>query len=144
MNTTVNTSLSWTPQPAAQTSLDGHRVAASTKLHTGGVKKTTSIKGNAQASRQQKAYDVARQFETFFVRLMVENFRKAQLSEDGGMFGKSVGSNTYQHWFDQHMSEHLAKNSTIGIADTLIRDFRRLGELPKQEQEPARRITHVA
>ena len=60
------------------------------------------------------------------------------------MFGKSVGSGTYQAWFDQHMSEHLATNSNIGIADTLIRDFRRFGELPKQEQEPARRITHVA
>lgn len=108
----------------------------------------TKVNGSQDAEELQKALDVARQFEEFFVRMMVQSFRKAQLSDEGGMFGNSVGSSTYEQWFDQHMSEHLAKNSGIGIADTLIRDFQRLGVLPKAEHgtktTQAKGVNHVA
>jgi Rod binding domain-containing protein len=91
------------------------------------------VNGDKDATHHQQALEVAQQFEEIFVTMMVQSFRKAQLSDEGGLFGSSVGSNTYEQWFDQHMSSHLAKNSSIGIADTLIRDFRRLGALPKEE-----------
>lgn len=105
----------------------------------------TKVNGSQDAEELQKALDVARQFEEFFVRMMVQSFRKAQLSDEGGMFGNSVGSSTYEQWFDQHMSEHLAKNSGIGIAASLIRTLRRHGELPMAEQTTDKPgVIHVA
>ncbi len=86
--------------------------------------------------KQLQAVQVARQFEEIFVRMMVQSFRESCLGDEGGMFGTSVGSGTYEQWFDQHMSSHLARNSNIGIAEALIRDFQRLGELAKGEGAP--------
>ncbi len=121
-----------------------------TRIGTAGdpFAKVNGVNGDRDATRHQQALEVAHQFEEIFVTMMVQSFRKAQLSDGGGMFGSSVGSSTYEQWFDQHMSEHLAKNSGIGIADTLIRDFQRLGVLPKAEQytktTQAKGVNHVA
>jgi len=108
----------------------------------------TKVSADKDASKHQEALRVANQFEEIFVGMMVQSFRKSQLSDEGGMFGGGVGSSTYEQWFDQHMSTHLAKNSSIGIADSLIRDFRRLGVLPKPEHNTKPTLTtganHVA
>jgi Rod binding domain-containing protein len=103
------------------------------------INNTTPV-GTAEAQRQAQALKVAQQFEEIFVGLMVQSLRKSQLGNDGGMFGSSVGSNTYEQWFDKHMSEHITKTTSIGIRDTLIREFRRNGELPPAGKE----INHVA
>lgn len=112
------------------------------------INQTQKLGSVTAEQRQLKAIETAHQFEAIFTQMMVQSFRKAQLSDDGGMFGSSVGSSTYEHWFDQHMSAHLAKNSGIGIADTLIRDFQRLGVLPKAEHgtktTQAKGVNHVA
>jgi peptidoglycan hydrolase FlgJ len=99
----------------------------------------TKLGEDKNAEKYQRAIKVAHQFEEIFLNMMVQSFRKSQLDDSGGMFGNSPGSSTYEEWFDEHMSAHLAKSTTIGIADTLIRDFRRLGELPKAEG-----VDHVA
>ena len=108
----------------------------------------TKVSADKAADKHQEALRVARQFEEIFVGMMVQSFRKSQLNDEGGMFGSGVGSSTYEQWFDQHMSTHLAKNSSIGIADTLIRDFRRLGVLPKAGHDtkptPTTGVNHVA
>lgn len=103
------------------------------------VDNTTPI-NTAEAEKHARALKVAQQFEEIFVGLMVESLRKSQLTDGGSMFGSSVGSNTYEQWFDQHMSEHLAKTTSIGIRETLVREFQRTGELPPKDKG----VNHVA
>ena len=95
-----------------------------------------------EAQKHAQALKVAEQFEEIFVGLMVESLRKSQLTDGGSMFGSGVGSNTYEQWFDKHMSEHLAHTTSIGIRETLIREFQRTGELPDPAKDKG--VNHVA
>ena len=109
------------------------------------INQTQQLASVTAVQKQQKAIETAHQFEAIFTQMMVQSFRKGQLSDEGGMFGDSVGSDTYEQWFDEHMSKHLAKNSGIGIAESLIRTLRRHGELPMAEQTTDKPgVTHVA
>ncbi len=114
------------------------------------INQTHQIASVTAAQKPQKALEVAHQFEEIFTKMMVQSFRKAQLSDEGGMFGDSVGSDTYEQWFDEHMARYLGKTNGIGIADTLIRDLRRHGELPEIEPGAQKKgtqtmgVTHVA
>ncbi len=99
------------------------------------INQTQQIAPDQDAQKHQKALEVAHQFEEIFTKMMVQSFRKAQLDDEGGMFGDSVGSDTYEQWFDEHMARHLTKTNDIGIADSLIRDLRRHGELPAEETD---------
>ena len=140
---TVNTSLTG----SVNTSLTGSVNTSLAESVNTRVTKSVNTKltnRDSDAETRKKAIEVAHLFEEFFVQMMVESFRKSQLSEDDGMFGKSVGSNTYEQWFDQHMSKHIAKSSSIGIAATLIRDFQRLGQMPPEKGSENGKVNHVA
>lgn len=94
-----------------------------------------------QKARQQ-AERTAEQFESIFVRTMVQSLRQsATLGGEGGMFGSGAGSDTYTDWFDQNLAERLGAEGGIGIKATLLRDMERRGDLKpltgKAGAEPA-------
>ena len=35
--------------------------------------------------------------------------------------------------FDDHMSEHLSSSGGVGLADTLLRDWERIGQIPDKD-----------
>ena len=88
--------------------------------------------------RRTEAFEVARKFEEFFAREMVKSFRESSMvGEEGGLFGKGVGSDTYTDWFDEHMAHHVSDTGRIGIAETLMRDMERYNGLPTQQEAQA-------
>jgi len=85
--------------------------------------------GPAQKARQH-AEKVADQFETIFVRTMVQSLRlSATYGGESGMFGSGPGSDTYADWFDQNVAEHISSSSQVGIKHQLMADFEKSGEL---------------
>jgi Rod binding domain-containing protein len=78
-----------------------------------------------------RAHRVAEHFEAIFVQQMVTNMREStDLAGEGGMFGSGPGSSTYAQWFDTYMSEHLAATGEIGVADAILAQLERTGQLP--------------
>ncbi|MFK7886249.1 MAG: flagellar assembly peptidoglycan hydrolase FlgJ [Gammaproteobacteria bacterium] len=64
--------------------------------------------------------EVAHQFEALFTQMLMKNMRSASLGE-GAM--DSEQGKFYRDMFDQEMSSALSKNSGLGIADMLLRQF---------------------
>ena len=83
----------------------------------------------APATIRQRAVDVARQFESIFIKQMVRGMRENAKVLGSSMFGSGPGSDTYAQWFDDHMSAHLSGTGDIGIADTIVRELERLGQI---------------
>lgn len=92
----------------------------------------------AATQRRAEALRVARQFEEVLVQTLVHSLRQsAQLGgEGGGMFGTGPGADTYAEWFDQHLAGNLTEHGGIGIADVLMREFERWGQIPAPPPRP--------
>ncbi|MHC5065899.1 MAG: rod-binding protein [Planctomycetota bacterium] len=81
-----------------------------------------------------EAKKIADNFETLFVQSMVEGMRKSgDMGQGEGLFGDGPGADTYTQWFDNFMSSHLAENGNIGLSDTLMEEFERLGQIPAED-----------
>lgn len=80
-----------------------------------------------------RAEQTAAQFEQIFVRSMVQTLRSSASigGEGGGMFGDGPGADTFGDWFDQNLTEQIARTSNIGIKDKLLADLERHGQIPK-------------
>jgi Rod binding domain-containing protein len=87
-----------------------------------------------------KAEKVANEFEAVFVKTLVGALRSTASvgGEGGGMFGEGPGSDTYASWFDQNISDELAKTRGIGIASTLLADMERHGAIEPDADATAR------
>lgn len=78
-----------------------------------------------------QAVKVAHQFEDMMVRTFVSAMRETTKIDDDspGMFGSGPGADTYADWFDQNMSEQIARTSEIGIKRQLLADLERHGQI---------------
>jgi Rod binding domain-containing protein len=96
------------------------------------VRATTAAVPARQGAERAKAERAAAQFEQLFVRSMVGSLRAtASLGEGGGMFGSGPGSDTFGDWFDQNLAEQIARGANVGIAQALLADLERHGEIPR-------------
>ena len=77
------------------------------------------------SAHEAEVRNVANQFESMFVSLMLKSMRSS-MTEDG-LFG-GEGSDTYGSLFDMYMGQHLASNDALGIG--------RLIEQYMQESRP--------
>ena len=86
---------------------------------------------DASSSLRAEALDTSRQFEQIFIQQMLEGMRKsADIAGGEGLFGDGPGNDTYTQWFDNHLSEHLARSGDLGIAETLMAEFERWHQIP--------------
>lgn len=93
---------------------------------------------DATQKDRQHAEKVADQFETIFVRSMVQSMRlSATYGGESGMFGSGPGSDTYSDWFDQNVAEHVCVSSQVGITQQLMRDFEKSGAISRLQPETA-------
>ena len=87
-------------------------------------------KGPPVDKERQRAENTAAQFEQMFVRTLVGSLRQtATLGGEGGMFGSGPGADTFADWFDQNLAEQVSRTADVGIADQLVHDLERHGEI---------------
>lgn len=76
-----------------------------------------SLRSEARNSPTEALDDVASQFESLFVQMMLKSMRDATI--DGGLFD-SNSMDIYQQMFDQQVSLDISQRGGVGLADTLI------------------------
>ena len=80
----------------------------------------SSLRSQAHQSPGEAVSEVATQFESLFVQMMLKSMRDATV--DGGLFDSSQ-LETYQQMFDQQVSLELAHEGGIGLADLLAQQL---------------------
>jgi flagellar protein FlgJ len=89
----------------------------------------SQLRAEAGAGKNDQATlrKVAGQFEALFIQMMLKSMRDANLGE-GLMDSEHV--KTYQSMFDQQIALDLSKGGSLGLADMMVRQLSRGGELP--------------
>ena len=99
------------------------------------------------ARNPEKTVDkVAEQFESIFINMMLKSMRNA--TERSSLMDSQAGR-MYESMFDQEVSLHLAKNGSLGLAETIKSQIQRNQErmvsgsdqaYSLQPQRPAKKI----
>ena len=76
-----------------------------------------SLRSQARQAPGAAISEVAGQFESLFVQMMLKSMRDATV--DGGLFDSSQ-LDTYQQMFDQQISLELSQQGGIGLAEILV------------------------
>ena len=79
-----------------------------------------SLKGQAQAEPDNAVEEVARQFESLFVGMMLKAMRDA-VPKDGLFASNQMDS--YQQMFDQQLALDMTRDGGIGLADLIERQL---------------------
>lgn len=80
----------------------------------------SEVKLAAKNDSPEALKEVAKQFESLFLKMMLKTMRDA--NETSGLFN-SDQMKLYQDMYDQQLSLHLSERSNIGIADILVRQL---------------------
>ena len=78
------------------------------------------LKSNAQADEAGSVKEVAQQFESIFINMMLQSMRKA--TERSGLMD-SDAAQTYEAMFDQELALHLSGQGGFGVAEALERQI---------------------
>ena len=96
-----------------------------------------------EAKKVEAAQDVANKFEGMLVQMMVSGMRESTdiLGEGNSMFGSGPGADTYTQWFDEQMSTHITGAGGVGVADVLMEEIVRTGQIDPQALQAKTAIT---
>ncbi len=98
------------------------------------------IKTKGRTHSKEAIEDVARQFETLFVDMMVSSMRGAgKVFEEGSMLSNST-TDFYQGMYDKQLSQELVKNKGFGLAATLSKQLYRQYESELRASSPPSEI----
>ncbi|MEM9757744.1 MAG: flagellar assembly peptidoglycan hydrolase FlgJ [Pseudomonadota bacterium] len=75
------------------------------------------LRTDARRDGDSSIRDVAAQFESLFVQMMLKSMREATI--EGGLF-ESHSLESYEQMYDQQLSLELSKSGGIGLADVLV------------------------
>ncbi|NLQ17523.1 flagellar assembly peptidoglycan hydrolase FlgJ [Marinomonas sp. M1K-6] len=82
----------------------------------------TALKTKAQKDPDGALKDVAQQFESIFINMLLKNMRSTNEAIGGGLFS-SAQTKQYQEMMDSQMSQGLAKSGGIGLSEALVRQY---------------------
>ncbi|MBR7887458.1 flagellar assembly peptidoglycan hydrolase FlgJ [Marinomonas sp. A79] len=82
----------------------------------------TDLKTKAQQDPDSAIKDVAQQFESIFINMLLKNMRSTNDAIGGGLFS-SAQTKQYQEMMDSQMAQSMAKSGGIGLSDALIRQY---------------------
>ena len=91
----------------------------------------SALRSEAQNSPTEALDDVASQFESLFVQMMLKSMRDATI--EGGLFDSNQ-LELYQQMFDQQVSLDISQKGGVGLADSLVEQ---LGGLNSKNGEQA-------
>ena len=77
---------------------------------------------NAARNPEKTVDKVAEQFESIFINMMLKSMRNA--TERSSLMDSQAGR-MYESMFDQEVSLHLAKNGSLGLAETIKSQIQR-------------------
>lgn len=85
----------------------------------------------------EDARDVARQFESLFVQMMVSGLRETAsiTGEEKSLFGDGPGADQFTQWFDQNMAESVSKGMDLGVSEAVLADLRRWGKIRDEDAQ---------
>ena len=84
------------------------------------------LKSNAKADEAGSIKEVAQQFESIFINMMLQSMRKA--TERSGLMD-SDAAQTYESMFDQELALHLSEQGGFGVAEALDDIARQLAQV---------------
>lgn len=82
----------------------------------------TALKTKAQKDPDAALKDVAKQFESIFINMLLKNMRSTNEAIGSGLFS-SAQTKQYQEMMDSQMSQGLAKSGGFGLSEALIRQY---------------------
>jgi len=80
-----------------------------------------ALRSQASKVPSEAIEEVASQFESIFVQMMLKSMRDASI--EGGLFDSNQ-METYQSMFDQQISLDLSQGNGLGLADVLVQELR--------------------
>ena len=86
----------------------------------------SALKTKAQQDPDAAMKDVAQQFESIFINMLLKNMRSTNEAIGGGLF-TSTQTKQYQDMMDSQMAQSLAKSGGIGLSEALIRQYQGQG-----------------
>lgn len=82
----------------------------------------TDLKTKAKQDPDAALQEVAQQFESIFINMMLKNMRSTNEAIGDGLFS-STQTKQYQEMMDSQMAQSMAKSGGIGLADALVRQY---------------------
>ncbi|MEP0071874.1 MAG: flagellar assembly peptidoglycan hydrolase FlgJ [Marinomonas sp.] len=82
----------------------------------------TALKTKAQQDPDAALKDVAQQFESIFINMLLKNMRSTNEAIGSGLFS-SAQTKQYQDMMDSQMSQSISSTGGIGLAEALIRQY---------------------
>lgn len=88
-------------------------------------------------SESESLQQVAEQFETLFLQMVLKNMRSASdaLSGDEGMFS-SDQQIMFRDMYDSQMAQSMASNSKTGLAEQIVQQFSSVAENSENKLKP--------
>jgi Rod binding domain-containing protein len=83
-----------------------------------------------------QAQKAAGDFEGLFLRTIIKKFRESASTSGDGLFGDGPGSHIKESFFDDFMSEHIAANGGVGLAERLVEDWTDAGRIADAAPQP--------
>jgi len=116
---------------SAQTQLSSMQgQMANTKAYTD-LASLEKIKVQAQGDSEGALREVAQQFESIFMNMVLKSMRKANEAFSDEDFLGSQQSNMYRDMYDQQISLSMTQGRGLGMADMLVKQ---LGDFVDQHQ----------
>ncbi|WP_394182565.1 flagellar assembly peptidoglycan hydrolase FlgJ [Marinomonas posidonica] len=82
----------------------------------------TDLKTKAKKDPDGALKEVAQQFESIFINMLLKNMRSTNEAIGDGLFS-STQTKQYQEMMDSQMAQSMAKSGGIGLSDALIRQY---------------------
>jgi len=82
----------------------------------------TQLRAQARQDPDSSLHEVARQFESIYVKMMLKSMREASF---GDPLFDSTGSEMYRDMFDNQMALQLTQGKGLGLAEMLVQQLRR-------------------
>jgi flagellar protein FlgJ len=82
-----------------------------------------SIREIGRQDKNQALGEIAKQFESMMVRMMMKSMRSAnQVFSEGNLFSSNEGE-MYEQMFDDQMALTLSQGRGLGVADVMVRQL---------------------
>ncbi|MBS5793968.1 MAG: rod-binding protein [Clostridiales bacterium] len=96
--------------------------AKQANIETDNFKQTLNNAINSGQDDELK--EACTEFESYFLNMMFKSMRKTVVS-NGGIFGKSNSEKIFQDMLDEQMTDKMAKQGGIGLADMMYKQLSR-------------------